>query len=213
MTDLVLARHGETTWHVNNRYAGSSDIPLSARGRAQAEALAAWAGDAGLDAVWCSTLSRAQETALPSARAIGAEPRPDERLREIHFGEGEGRTAAEMERLFPQRRAAFVTDPVTHHLPGGEDPHLTVKRAVSCFDDIIHSHPEGRVLVVTHTTLIRLALCHLLHLPLREYRRLFPSVRNTGLTTLRLSGGHASLIDFNVPPGAAAAHPLVPREP
>ncbi|ASU84430.1 histidine phosphatase family protein [Nocardiopsis gilva YIM 90087] len=208
MTDLVLARHGETTWHANNRYAGSSDVPLTARGYDQAETLATWAGGAGLDAVWCSTLSRARETALPSAEAIGGEPRADERLCEVDFGEGEGKSVAEMERLFPERRAAFVTDPVAHHLPGGEDPRLAVKRALACFDDIIDAHPDGRVLVVGHGTLMRLVLCRLLGLPLREYRRVFPVVRNTALTTLRMSGGRAALIEYNVPPEIAAAHHL-----
>ncbi|MFI6578729.1 histidine phosphatase family protein [Nocardiopsis sp. NPDC050513] len=212
MTDLVLARHGETTWHADNRYAGSSDVALTARGHAQAEALASWADGAGLDAVWCSTLSRARETALLSARAIGAPPHADERLRELDFGEAEGRTAAEMERLFPERRAAFTADPVAHHLPGGEDPRLAVKRALSCFDDIVDRYPEGRVLVIAHSTLIRLVLCHVLGVPLREYRRLLPTVRNTALTTLSVTGGRTALIDYNVPPGAAAARPSERRE-
>nr|WP_221308455.1 histidine phosphatase family protein [Nocardiopsis mwathae] len=208
-----MARHGETTWHANNRYAGSSDVPLTPRGYDQAEALATWAGGAGLDAVWCSTLSRARETALPSAEAVGVEPHADERLCEVDFGQGEGKTVAEMESLFPERRAAFVVDPVAHHLPGGEDPRLAVKRALACFEDIADAHPDGRVLVVVHGTLLRLALCRLLGLPLREYRRLFPVVRNTALTTVRLSGGTAALIEYNVPTAAATALPFGPHSP
>ena len=42
-TRVVLARHGETVWHADNRYAGgSSDIDLTERGREQADLLAGW---------------------------------------------------------------------------------------------------------------------------------------------------------------------------
>ena len=66
MTRLVLVRHGETIWHAENRYAGSSDIPLSPRGLEQAEQLAKWASRADLAAIWISPLRRARETAGPS---------------------------------------------------------------------------------------------------------------------------------------------------
>src|SRR6478735_9152207 len=71
MTNLVLARHGETIWHAENRYAGASDVALSRRGMQQAAQLAAWANTAHLDAVWASDLSRSQVTARVSADASG----------------------------------------------------------------------------------------------------------------------------------------------
>ena len=67
MTQFVLVRHGETEWHAENRYAGISDVSLTARGLEQAKQLAAWAGTAGFAAVWTSTLTRAQLTAAPCA--------------------------------------------------------------------------------------------------------------------------------------------------
>ena len=63
MTRIVLARHGETAWHAENRYAGRSDVALTPRGHEQAELLAGWAARAGLSAIWCSPLGRAHETA------------------------------------------------------------------------------------------------------------------------------------------------------
>lgn len=200
MTKLILVRHGETIWHADNRYSGSSDIPLTDRGRRQADRLAAWAATARLDAVCSSPLTRARETAAASARATGLKPRVDERLRELDFGQGEGRTMAEMEQLFPDAIEAFRTDPVAHHLPGGEHPANAVARTVAALNDIRAQHPTGgRVLVVMHTTVIRLALCHLLDVPLASYRRLFPFVRNCAITEIALDGTHASLLEFNSP--------------
>ncbi|MGS2615486.1 histidine phosphatase family protein [Micromonospora sp. LZ34] len=199
MTTLVLVRHGETVWHADNRYAGVSDISLTARGHDQAAQLAAWAATAGLSAVWTSTLSRAQLTAAPCAEAAGTPLWADERLRELDFGDGEGLTRAEMREQFPEALDAFHADPVADHLPGGEDPAHAAQRFTACLCDIAAEHPDGRVLVVAHTTAIRLALCQLLRVPLREYRRLFPFVRNCALTEIRLDGDRVAVLEFNAP--------------
>ena len=122
MVRLALVRHGETIWNAENRYAGSTDIPLSPRGLEQAEQLANWASSAGLAAIWVSPLLRARQTAAPSERVTGLAARVDSRLREIHFGQGEGLTNEEIRQSFPEAFAAFQSDPVAHHLPGGEDP-------------------------------------------------------------------------------------------
>ncbi|MEV6041373.1 histidine phosphatase family protein [Nonomuraea sp. NPDC052116] len=203
MTDLVLVRHGETVWHAENRYAGISDIELTPRGHAQAVQLAEWAGQAGLAAVWASTLSRARITAASAADQAKVELRTDPRLRELDFGEGEGLTSAEMSARFPEARAAFESDPAAHPLPGGEDPSLAADRFVAALDDIAAAHPDGRVLVVAHTTAIRLTLCRLIGVPLGEYRRLFPRLDNCALTELRLrTGRRAAMLQYNSPIGA-----------
>jgi broad specificity phosphatase PhoE len=199
VTHVVLVRHGETVWHVDNRYAGRTDIALTPRGREQAKRLAQWTAAAGLEAIWSSPLSRARETAAVGALATGLEPHIDERLSELDFGRGEGLTQAEMQQQFPEALAAFHSDPVANHLPGGEDPKEAVARAVACLEDIARAHPAGRVLVVAHTTLIRLTLCRLIGVPVANYRRLFPFVRNGAITEIRLDGDGVSLMQFNTP--------------
>lgn len=202
MTELVLVRHGETVWHAENRYAGISDVELTPRGHDQAAQLAGWAAGAGLGAVWASTLSRARITAEAAAAKAGLPVRTDARLRELDFGQGEGLTSAEMKARFPQARAAFEADPAEHPLPGGEDPHEAAARFVTVLNEISVQHPESRVLVVAHTTAIRLALCHLIGVPLGEYRRLFPRLDNCALTELRLGPGQVAMLQYNSPIGA-----------
>ncbi|MBA2560239.1 MAG: histidine phosphatase family protein [Propionibacteriales bacterium] len=199
MTYLVLVRHGETVWHAENRYAGTSDIALTSTGLEQAGQLAAWAKTARLSGVWTSTLTRAQMTAKACAGVSGTPLQVDARLRELDFGAGEGLTAAEMEQRFPEALRAFRADPVSHHLPDGEDPAKAAQRFVECLWEIAGRHVEGRVLVVAHTTAIRLALCQLIGVPLGEYRRLFPFVRNCGLTEIRLQDGQIAVMEFNTP--------------
>ena len=199
MTNLVLIRHGETVWHRENRYAGRTDIPLSPRGHEQAERLASWAASARLAAIWVSPLLRARQTAEPSERATRLKSHVDPRLKEIDFGQGEGLTRAEIQRSFPEAFAAFEADPAAHPLPGGENPQHVAERGVACLRQIVRTHPDGRVLVVAHNTLIRLALCELMGVPLSRYRSLFPSIINGALIELRIDGSRTSLLRFNVP--------------
>jgi broad specificity phosphatase PhoE len=199
MTRIFLVRHGVTVWHAENRYAGSTDVALDQSGYRQAELLAAWASAAGLTAIWCSPLTRARETAAPAARATGLEPHIEERLREIDFGQVEGKTIAEAEQLFPEEIRRFKVDPITFPMPGGEDPRRATLRGVSALREIALAHPQGRVLVVAHSTLIRLALCSLFGIPLARYRIVLPAVRNAALTEIQFENENASLIQYNSP--------------
>ncbi|MEW2392280.1 histidine phosphatase family protein [Streptomyces venezuelae] len=210
MTDFVLVRHGETVWHDGNRYAGRTDVELTPHGRRQAAALGAWAAGERIDAVVSSPLSRARLTAEPAAEALGLTPLVDERLLELDFGRGDGLTRDEMRDRFPEELAAFLRDPVAHHLPGGEDPRAAAERGSEALRDLAVAHPEGRVLVVAHSTLVRLVLCHQLGIPLADYRRVFPALHNGALTELRLRDGRMSLLRLNAPTTAAPTHEGTP---
>lgn len=203
MTNLILVRHGETVWHADNRYTGRTDVPLTDRGRTQARRLAEWSRCARLRAVVSSNLSRARETAQPSADVTGLPLLIEPRLREVDFGDAEGLTTEAMIQRFPDALAAFHADPAANPLPGGEDPKAAIERGLAALDQVRDEHPKDRVLVVTHTTLLRLLLCQLLGLPPSEYRRVFPSIRNCGRTELLLRNDRASLLEYNSPTDAA----------
>ena len=200
MTTLLLVRHGQTVWHEGNRYAGSSDVPLTDVGHEQAQALARWAATARLDAVWSSTLQRAIDTAAPAAEAAGLELRTDARLVEVAFGKGEGLTRSEMGVVFPEAVEAFLRAPASVPLPGGERGYDAIARAAAAFREICAEQPDGRVLVVAHSTLLRLVLCALLGIDPESYRQVFPNLRNATVTTLDLADdGAAALDSYNVP--------------
>jgi probable phosphoglycerate mutase len=196
---VILVRHGETVWHTENRYAGGSDIALTERGHEQAQALADWAEQADLTAVWASSLTRSQQTAQDSAARAGVPLGVDPRLRELDFGVAEGLTRAEIGQRFPDALAAFQADPVAHHFPGGEDPRAAGDRYLEFLTDLQEQHREGRVLVVGHSTAIRLALCRLLGLRMSDYRRVFPVLHNCALNELILRDGVPSLLTLNRP--------------
>jgi broad specificity phosphatase PhoE len=201
MSRIVMVRHGETVWHEENRYAGRSDIALTPKGQEQANKLARWATTAGVTAVWSSPLSRARNTAVPAAKALGLPLQIDERLTELDFGKSEGLTSVEMAQRIPEEYAAFRLDPVTNFLPGGEDPAHAMDRAIPAIYAIAGATaPGSRSLIVAHNTLLRLVLCHLLGISLSRYRAVFPLFDNCSLTEIDLSPGKdVSLLHFNAP--------------
>lgn len=208
MTRFHLARHGETLWHAEARYAGISDVALTPRGLGQAAALAGWVRrrrEEGVrfDAVVSSTLSRAILTARPAAVELGLEPLADPRLVEVDFGRGEGMTRAEMEQVFPEDVAAFLARPASSPLPGGERGVDAVARARSALGELVAAFPGGTVLVVAHSTLTRILTASLIGADLESYREILPSLGNCHLTSFELdASGRAGLLGFNVPPSA-----------
>lgn len=199
VSTLLLARHGETIWHAENRYAGSSDVGLTERGVAQAAALGRWAGSQTIEAVYSSDLSRAVITATPAATQLGLPLRIDPRLREVDFGQGEGMTRSEMRLVFPSELNEFHRSPGHSPLPGGEPGIAALERAWTALEEIAAVHSSAPVLVVMHSTLIRLVLCRALDMPIDRYRTAFPSVINAAITTITIGSGPPALHGYNVP--------------
>jgi probable phosphoglycerate mutase len=200
---LLLARHGQTVWHRDNRYAGgASDPDLTDEGRAQAERLARWAVARGVTAVVSSPQDRAVATAAPAAAALGVVLGHCADLRETGFGIAEGHTLDELD---PEVVAAFRADPVAHPFPGAEPPADAARRCVAGLRAIADARPGDTVLVVAHNTLLRLGLCALLGLPLARYRQVFPRLDNVAITEIALRADPqvpAALLSFNTPVSA-----------
>ena len=149
--------------------------------------------------MYSSDLSRAIATAQPAVAGLGTKLVVDARLREVDFGRAEGLTRSEMAHAFPQELAAFMANPGTSPLPGGEAGSSAVARALGALEDIAAARPDGAVLVVMHTTLMRLLLCHMMGIPLDRYRTVFPEVINAAITEVRFDGKEWALATFNSP--------------
>jgi broad specificity phosphatase PhoE len=193
---LLLTRHGQTEWHRDNRYVSRTDIGLTDTGREQARYLARRAEQEGVDLVLCSPLTRALETAKPAAAALGLELETDERLRELDFGEWEGKTLPELREGDPDAVHLFEEN-AEHGFPGGEPLSGGAERVLAVFADLGRSHAGRTVLVVAHNTLLRLALCRILGIPLGRYRRVMPRVVNGAVSEVRFGENGGALYSFN----------------
>jgi broad specificity phosphatase PhoE len=153
MTEILLVRHGETDWNLENRVQGHTDRPLNHTGREQARALADRLAAETLVAVFASDLVRARDTATIVARSHGLDVILDPDLREKNFGSWEGLTDVEILERFP--------DAVRGQWGDGETTEAVAERVVAAIDRIRTRHPAGTVLVVSHGGALRAILAHL----------------------------------------------------
>ncbi|PSQ42471.1 histidine phosphatase family protein [Halobacteriales archaeon SW_7_68_16] len=88
---VLLVRHGETTWNVEERIQGWAGAPLSGRGREQARATGSYLADVGVDRLVVSDLQRTQETAhLVAEGGLDTDPSYERGWRERDFGDVQG---------------------------------------------------------------------------------------------------------------------------
>ena len=140
---IYCIRHGETDWNAESRYQGQANIPLNARGRAQAKrngealrALLPGIADADFTA---SPLDRACETMRIVRRTLGLPEndfRRDARLREVHYGHWEGKLLTELPQLDPVGVADRLADPFKWRPEGGESYADLMERVVEWLDTV-----------------------------------------------------------------------------
>jgi probable phosphoglycerate mutase len=169
-TRILLVRHGATELSAEDRFAGSTDIPLGAVGRLQVELLARRLASESFTAAYGSPLKRALETATAVARPHGLAVTVLDDLREIDHGRWEGLRHDEAEAMYPQEYAAWQHDPFDFAPTGGEAGKAVLERAVRAFQQIVNAHPGESVFVASHKATIRLVIAHVLGFDPRGYR-------------------------------------------
>lgn len=149
-TRVVLLRHGETAWNVEQRIQGHLDIPLNDTGRWQAERLATALADEGIGAIYSSDLQRARATAEPLARLLQLPVVNDVGLRERGFGLFEGETFTDIEARWPEQAKAWRRRDPDFGPSGGETLSAFYERCVSTAQRLAEPHPGMAIALVAH---------------------------------------------------------------
>ncbi len=147
-TRLLLVRHGETDWNVQNRIQGHQDTGLNRTGRLQARALHEALAAEAIDAVYASDLGRALETAriaMPG-HAVRREPG----LRERAFGCFEGSSWGEIAANWPVESERWRRRDPEFAAPGGERLADFYTRSVATLERLARAHAGQTLLVVSH---------------------------------------------------------------
>jgi probable phosphoglycerate mutase len=172
VTTLLLVRHGETDWNAEGRLQGHTDRPLNDHGRRQAAALAERLADDEIDAVYASDLARARETAEILAGRLGLPVVTDPDLRERNWGNWEGLTGTERDRV------DYV----------GEDREAHGARVIQAVRRIAEHHPGERVVVVTHGGSLR-------RIQVAAYGMALPVIENCSVWAVAHEDGRFRPID------------------
>jgi probable phosphoglycerate mutase len=153
---LVLVRHGESTANAAHLLAGRIEVPLTDRGRAQAEQVAKALGP--VRRVVSSPLGRARDTAAVIAR--GAPVEIDDRWVELDYGDYDGAALSDVPHELWQR----WRHDVTLRSPGGESLADVGARVRQACEELFATDgdgaraPDGDVVVVSHVSPIKAAV-------------------------------------------------------
>jgi broad specificity phosphatase PhoE len=166
---IILWRHGQTDWNVENRFQGHSDIPLNTVGHYQAKQAARVLRDLEPTKIISSDLGRALATAEALATVTGLEIVVDQRLRETNGGQWEGKTGAQNRAEDYERFIRWIDgndDPAGGDGERRSEVAHRARTAILSALNVGDRALEERLVVVTHGGTARCILGNLLSLPL-----------------------------------------------
>jgi broad specificity phosphatase PhoE len=167
---LYFLRHGETQASQTGSYCGVLDVDLTPEGYQMAEDFAAAYKSLPWAAVFASPLRRSVATAKPLGAVVGLEMQLRDGLKEIAYGQWEGKTPEEVNRQFHDEYVRWLADPGWNAPTGGEKGVDLARRSSMVLQEIERTYPSGNVLVVSHKATARIMLCSLLGIDVGRYR-------------------------------------------
>jgi broad specificity phosphatase PhoE len=186
MTKIFLVRHGEVAGNRGDApvFVGWSDLPLNARGEQQALQVGAFLENEKISGVYASDLQRAKNTAARIAEKHGLEVETSVALREVHYGDWEGLSEADLQREYSRQWPARQNDPWNVAAVGGENYAQMWARFFPLWKELRKKHSGENFVIVAHNGLLRMLLCYLSGAPFENFKRFH--VANGGVTRVEI---------------------------
>ncbi|PSF38966.1 histidine phosphatase family protein [Aphanothece hegewaldii CCALA 016] len=167
---LYLLRHGETTASLTGSYCGRLDLELTPSGAEMAKDFAKFYQDLPWTAVYCSPLKRTLATAKPICELLGLDINLRDGLKEIYYGQWEGKSPEEVNQEYHDDYVRWLADPGWNAPTDGEKGIDISRRSSEVLEEIEHTHSSGNILIVSHKATIRIILCYLLGIDVGRFR-------------------------------------------
>jgi broad specificity phosphatase PhoE len=167
---FYFLRHGETQASQTGGYCGVLDVDLTPEGHRMAKEFAAAYKSLPWVAVFCSPLRRSMDSARPLCAAVGLETQRRDGLKEIAYGQWEGKTPDEVNRRFHDEYVRWLADAGWNAPTGGERGVDVARRSSVVLEEIERTYLSGNVLVVSHKATTRIMICSLLGIDVGRYR-------------------------------------------
>ena len=162
-----MVRHGQVVGYDGFPVYGHTDVEMTDVGIMQMEHLAERLRLVNVSAIYSSDLKRSSKGARIIARHHDVPLHALPELREMHFGDWEGLTLAEIRERFPDELEKRKTDLVNYQNPGeGESIGQLSERVMNCFESFLEDQLDNDILLVGHGAVNRVILCHALDLDL-----------------------------------------------
>ncbi len=159
MGTLVIIRHGQSQWNLENRFTGWTDVPLTERGKEDAAKCGAVLTEFSFDTAFTSRLIRAQDTLDVILKTLKQKPpvEKDSALNERHYGDLQGLNKAETAAKHGEEKVQLWRRSYSTRPPNGESIEDCERRTWPFFNQyVLPLLKEGKtVLIVAHGNSIR----------------------------------------------------------
>ncbi|MFC2005054.1 histidine phosphatase family protein [Chloroflexota bacterium] len=161
--EIILARHGETEWNVDEVFRGRIDVELNETGTKQAKLLSEYLRGIKIEAIYSSPLKRALRTseAVAGRHELEVEIAPG--LIDFDFGKWQGLSRREVKEKYQELYIKWINEPDKVGMPGGETLNDVRLRAMGVIEEVIVKH-LGTVVLVSHRVVNKVLICALLGL-------------------------------------------------
>jgi len=166
MPTLVLVRHGQSTYNLENLFTGETDVPLTPRGREEAKAAGTKLKGIPFDHGFTSILQRAIETMTLLLETAGQPQLPvtrDRALNERNYGHLQGLNKADIAKQYGEEQLAVWRRSYSVRPPGGESLADTAARVIPYYErEILPLLQKGEnILIVAHGNSLRALMMYL----------------------------------------------------
>jgi len=183
MITLYIIRHGETVDNLEGRIQGHTDSSLTPLGVRQAQAVADRLASDKFTAIYSSDLGRAMATAEAIASRHNMPIISTDLLREANLGVGQGKTAEELLREYPEEYRRWKENSAIFRLPGAESLESVIERCGKFIQNVLNEHEDGaKLAVIVHSGSLRGLICAACGLSVDFYR--FIHTANASLSIL-----------------------------
>ncbi|MCC5909877.1 MAG: histidine phosphatase family protein [Clostridiaceae bacterium] len=172
MKKLYIVRHGETTWNIEGKTQGVQDSKLTNKGFLQAKLLGERLLKENIEVIYSSNLLRAKSTTSIISNIIKVPYSYESSLGEMNFGDWEGLTISQIKSKYPLAFKKWQDAPQRAYIPKGERLKQAQDRAVNFIKRNLYNSKEDNVLIISHSTIIKLILLHVLNMDLCNYYKL-----------------------------------------
>ena len=197
MTRIILVRHGMSKSNEEKTFTGQGDSPLNDIGVKQAKLTAKYINENFKpDIVYASDLQRAFRTGEETAKLAGVDIIPDKNLREIDAGDWDKMSFTEIMEKFCDDYNTFLHDIGNAKCTGGESVKHLAKRVTKEIRRIAKDNDGKTVVIATHATPIRAAMCVFQHRPLDDMKDI-PWVSNASVTVMDMDGDNVDFVKIS----------------
>jgi broad specificity phosphatase PhoE len=194
MTQIIVARHGETEWNASEIFRGRRDIGLNDTGIKQAELLGNYLTDLRIEAIYSSPLKRALDTARSVAKHHSLDVNVNPGLMDFNYGAWEGLTHQAVKDKYRELYTQWLKEPHLVNIPEGENLGEVRERAKSLLDRVVSKH-SGLVVLVSHRVVNKVMICSMLGLENSHFWDIKQDLG--GITVFEHESGRYKLIKHN----------------